>query len=66
MTGVLNSGVLNSVLLRRAIMLATSAGIGLFLAFIGLQATQGLGLAVYSPTTVVTLGTPCLYVFGLR
>ena len=37
-------------------MLATSAGIGLFLAFIGLQATQGLGLSVYSPTTVVTIG----------
>ena len=37
-------------------MLATSAGIGLFLAFIGLQSTQGLGLAVFSPTTVVTLG----------
>lgn len=57
------TGVLNSVLLCRAIMLATSAGIGLFLAFIGLQATQGVGLAVYSPTTVVTLGTPYLHDF---
>ena len=37
-------------------MLATSAGIGLFLAFTGLQATQGLGLSVYSPTTVVSIG----------
>lgn len=37
-------------------MLATSAGIGLFLAFIGMQATQGLGVAAYSPTTVVTIG----------
>ena len=38
-------------------MLATSAGIGLFLAFTGLLATQGLGLSVYSGTTVVTIGT---------
>ena len=37
-------------------MLATSAGIGLFLAFTGLQATQGLGLSVYSTTTAVTIG----------
>ncbi len=37
-------------------MLATSAGIGLFLAFTGLLATQGLGLSVYSGTTVVTIG----------
>lgn len=43
-------------LVPRAIMLATSAGIGLFLAFIGMQATQGLGIAVYSSTTVVTIG----------
>ena len=28
----------------RSIMLATSAGIGLFLAFIGLQSSEGLGL----------------------
>ena len=41
-------------------MLATSAGIGLFLAFTGLQATQGLGLSVYSTTTAVTIGaSPC-------
>jgi xanthine/uracil/vitamin C permease (AzgA family) len=37
-------------------MLATSSGIGLFLAFIGLQAQQGLGVSTYSPTSVVTLG----------
>ncbi len=42
----------------RSIMLATSSGIGLFLAFIGLQAQQGLGVSVYSPTTVVTLVVP--------
>ena len=39
-------------------MLATSSGIGLFLAFIGLQAQQGLGISTYSPTSVVTLGAP--------
>lgn len=37
-------------------MLATSSGIGLFLAFIGLQAQQGLGISTYSATSVVTLG----------
>jgi xanthine/uracil/vitamin C permease (AzgA family) len=42
----------------RSIMLATSSGIGLFLAFIGLQAQQGLGISTYSPTSVVTLGAP--------
>ena len=45
-------------LVPRSIMLATSSGIGLFLAFIGLQAQQGLGVATYSETTVVTLGAP--------
>jgi adenine/guanine/hypoxanthine permease len=39
-------------------MLATSSGIGLFLAFIGLQAQQGLGISTYSTTSVVTLGAP--------
>lgn len=43
-------------LVPRSIMLATSSGIGLFLAFIGLQAQQGLGVSTYSDTTVVTLG----------
>ncbi len=45
-------------LVPRTIMLATSSGIGLFLAFIGLQAQQGLGVATYSDTTLVTLGAP--------
>ena len=37
-------------------MLSTSAGIGLFLAFIGLQASEGLGVVTYDPSTLVTLG----------
>ena len=35
---------------------ATSAGIGLFLAFIGMQASEGLGVATYNSATLVTLG----------
>lgn len=45
----------------RSIELATSCGIGLFLAFIGLQAQQGLGIATYSETTMVTLGVHFLH-----
>jgi hypothetical protein len=37
-------------------MLATSAGIGLFLAFIGLQSSEGLGVVTYESATLVTLG----------
>ncbi|KAK9811846.1 hypothetical protein WJX72_011125 [[Myrmecia] bisecta] len=40
----------------RSIMLATSAGIGLFLAFIGLQSAEGLGMVVADSSTLVTLG----------
>jgi xanthine/uracil/vitamin C permease (AzgA family) len=43
-------------LVPRSIMLATSAGIGLFLAFIGLQSQQGLGVTTYNPNTLITLG----------
>lgn len=43
-------------LVPRSIMLATSSGIGLFLAFTGLQAQQGLGVVTYSTTNVVALG----------
>lgn len=32
------------------------AGIGLFLAFIGLQSTEGLGIISYDPATLVSLG----------
>lgn len=35
---------------------ATSAGIGLFLAFIGVQSSEGLGVATYNSATLVTLG----------
>ena len=38
------------------IKLAMSGGIGLFLAFIGMQASEGLGLVVGSTETLVTLG----------
>jgi adenine/guanine/hypoxanthine permease len=37
-------------------MLATSAGIGLFLAHIGLQSAEGLGIVTYESATLVTLG----------
>jgi AGZA family xanthine/uracil permease-like MFS transporter len=43
-------------LVPRSIMLATSAGIGLFLAFIGLQSSEGLGVVTYESATLVTLG----------
>lgn len=42
-------------LIPRPIRLATAAGIGLFLAFTGLQAHQGLGLVGPSKSTLVTL-----------
>lgn len=32
------------------------AGIGMFLAFIGLQSTEGLGIISYDPATLVSLG----------
>jgi AGZA family xanthine/uracil permease-like MFS transporter len=32
------------------------AGIGMFLAFIGLQSTEGLGIIAYDPATLVSLG----------
>lgn len=43
-------------ILPRSIMLATSAGIGLFLAHIGLQGGEGLGIVTYEGATLVTLG----------
>jgi len=42
--------------LPRCILLSTSAGIGLFLAFIGLQQSEGIGLVTYNSATLVTLG----------
>lgn len=43
-------------LVPKSIMLATSAGIGLFLAFIGLQSQEGLGIIAYDAGTLVALG----------
>ena len=43
-------------LIPRSIMLATSAGIGLFLAFIGLQNTEGMAVVSYDGYTLVSLG----------
>lgn len=43
-------------LIPRPVRLSTSAGIGLFLAFIGLQASEGVGLVAYDGATLVTLG----------
>ncbi|KAF2319244.1 hypothetical protein GH714_014201 [Hevea brasiliensis] len=43
-------------LIPKPVRISSSAGIGLFLAFIGLQNNQGLGLVGYSPSTLVTLG----------
>ena len=50
----LRSGALS--LVPRATMLATAGGIGLFLAFIGLQKSEGLGVIVADPATLVGLG----------
>lgn len=43
-------------LVPKPVRISSSAGIGLFLAFIGLQSNQGLGLIGYSSSTLVTLG----------
>ncbi|XP_058110581.1 adenine/guanine permease AZG1 [Magnolia sinica] len=42
-------------LVPRPVRISSSAGIGLFLAFIGLQNNEGIGLIGYSPSTLVTL-----------
>ncbi|XP_042486346.1 adenine/guanine permease AZG1-like [Macadamia integrifolia] len=43
-------------LVPKPVRIASSAGIGLFLAFIGLQSGQGLGLVSFSSATLVTIG----------
>ncbi|KAL5569614.1 hypothetical protein UlMin_026189 [Ulmus minor] len=43
-------------LVPKPVRISSSAGIGLFLAFIGLQSNQGIGLVGYSSSTLVTLG----------
>jgi AGZA family xanthine/uracil permease-like MFS transporter len=40
----------------KSLLLSTSAGIGLFLAHIGLQQGEGLGVVTYNSATLVTLG----------
>ncbi|GBF94236.1 adenine guanine permease [Raphidocelis subcapitata] len=50
----LRSGALT--LVPRSTMLATAGGIGLFLAFIGLQKSEGMGIVVADPATLVGLG----------
>lgn len=42
-------------LIPAPLRLATTAGIGLFLAFIGLQSDQGLGLLGFNPSTLTSL-----------
>ncbi|ERN04435.1 adenine/guanine permease AZG1 [Amborella trichopoda] len=42
-------------LVPRPVRLACGAGIGLFLAFIGLQAGEGVGLVGFTPSTLLTL-----------
>ncbi|KAJ7530903.1 hypothetical protein O6H91_14G024100 [Diphasiastrum complanatum] len=42
-------------MIPRPVRVSTSAGIGLFLAFIGLQSSEGVGLVGYSSATLVTL-----------
>ncbi|XVF37429.1 hypothetical protein REPUB_Repub20aG0007100 [Reevesia pubescens] len=43
-------------LVPKPVRISSSAGVGLFLAFIGLQNNQGIGLVGYSSSTLVTLG----------
>lgn len=43
-------------LIPRSLMFATAAGIGCFLAFIGLQKSEGLALITYDGATLVALG----------
>ncbi|TKY65704.1 Adenine/guanine permease AZG1 [Spatholobus suberectus] len=43
-------------LVPKPVRVSSAAGIGLFLAFIGLQSNEGIGLIGFSPSTLVTLG----------
>lgn len=43
-------------LVPESLMLGTSGGIGLFLAHVGLQTSNGLGVIAFNPATLVTLG----------
>lgn len=44
--------------LPRGVSLSVGAGIGIFLTFIGLQSSQGMGIVVDNPATLVQLNTP--------
>ena len=44
-------------LVPKSVMLATASGIGLYLAFVGMQASVGIGLITADQTTLLTLGT---------
>lgn len=43
-------------MMPESVLIATSAGIGIFLSFIGLQASEGIGIVTYNSATLVTLG----------
>lgn len=43
-------------LVPKPVRVSSAAGIGLFLAFIGLQSNEGIGLIGFSPSTLITLG----------
>ncbi|KAL9230248.1 hypothetical protein vseg_005626 [Gypsophila vaccaria] len=43
-------------LVPKPVRISSSAGIGLFLAFIGLQSSQGIGLVGFNGSTLLTLG----------
>ncbi|KAK7374054.1 hypothetical protein VNO80_07479 [Phaseolus coccineus] len=43
-------------LVPKPVRVSSTAGIGLFLAFIGLQSNEGIGLIGFSPSTLITLG----------
>lgn len=43
-------------LVPKPVRISSSAGIGLFLAFIGLQNNEGIGLIGYSSSTLITIG----------
>jgi len=45
-------------IMPRGVQRAVGAGIGIFLTFIGLQGSQGMGLVVDNPATLVMLNTP--------
>eukprot|EP00253_Pinus_taeda_P027157 PITA_27157 len=42
-------------MIPRPVRLSSAAGVGLFLAFIGLQSDQGIGLMGFSPSTLLTI-----------